>query len=260
VTTFAEISSDPVIQAKLEQLFGTVDNIDPFVGALAEDHLPGSSAGPFIHAVVIDQFERLRDGDRFFYTNDPLLESEQVRRVIDLDRLTLSKVIRWNTGISNLQDNVFFDKSVLIFEAPEAGANVKIVAEDGLLRVINVRNGREISRASLRDVEQLILVGSDSAADFVNLQIASAGGRLEDGVVIYGGNGVGDVINVYGTSRRDTFVVGANTASVNGNAIEYFGIERIRLVKNGGSDTITIGDDVLVEVLTVLYWNPNREE
>ena len=51
----------------------TVDNIDAFVGALAEDHLPGSSVGPLIHAIVGNQFERLRDGDRFFYTNDPFL-------------------------------------------------------------------------------------------------------------------------------------------------------------------------------------------
>ncbi len=107
---------------------------------------------------------------------------------------------------------------------------------------------------------QLILVGSDSATDFFSLQIASAGGKLEDDVVIYGGDGVGGVINIYGTSRRDTFVVGANTASVNGNAIEYFGIERIRLVKNGGSDTTTKDDDVLAEVLTVLSGNPSREE
>ena len=143
VTTFAEISSDPEIQAKLEELFGTVDNIDPFVGALAEDHLPGSSVGPLIDAVVGNQFERLRDGDRFFYTNDALLNSEAVRQIINLDNLTLSKVIRRNTNITNLQDNVFFDDSVLIFEAPDAGANVKLLAENGMLKLMNVRNGRE---------------------------------------------------------------------------------------------------------------------
>ena len=86
VTSFAEISSDPAIQAKLQQLFGNVDNIDPFVGALAEDHLPGSSVGPLINAVVGNQFERLRDGDRFFYTNDAFLQSDAVRRILDLDQ------------------------------------------------------------------------------------------------------------------------------------------------------------------------------
>jgi hypothetical protein len=108
VTTFAEISSDPAIQAKLEQLFGNVDNIDPFVGALADDHLPGTSAGALIHAIVGNQFVRLRDGDRFFYTNDALLDSDLVRRVIDLDRVSLAQIIRWNAGVQGLQDNVFF--------------------------------------------------------------------------------------------------------------------------------------------------------
>ena len=70
--------------------------------------LPGASVGEFIHAVVGNQFERLRDGDRFFYTNDPLLQSDAVTPIIDLDKLSLSQVIRWNTPITNIQDNVFF--------------------------------------------------------------------------------------------------------------------------------------------------------
>jgi peroxidase len=123
VTSFAQISSDPRIRAELEQLFGTVDNIDAFVGALAEDHLPGSSVGPLIHAVVANQFERLRDGDRFFYTNDAFLQSDELRRIINLDAVSLSKVIRWNTSITHLQKNVFFEKSVSDSEDQAAGAN-----------------------------------------------------------------------------------------------------------------------------------------
>jgi hypothetical protein len=259
VTTFAEISSDPAIQAKLEQLFGNVDNIDPFVGALAEDHLPGASVGPLIHAVVGNQFERLRDGDRFFYTEDELLQSRDIERVIDFDRVTLSQIIRVNTGMSGLQDNVFFDKSVLVFEASDDGANVTLRADDGTLRLINTRTGREIARHSLRDVTQVLLVGSDEAADFFNLQLGSADGGIEDGVVVFGGDSAGDVVNVYGTSRRDQFVVDPATASVNGNTVDYSGIERIRLVKQGGDDNIQIDPAVLAEVLTALFWDPRNE-
>src|SRR5262249_53831476 len=67
VTSFADISSNPDIQAKLNQLYGSVDNIDLWVGALAEDHVPGASVGPLIRAGLIDQFKRLRDGDSFFF-------------------------------------------------------------------------------------------------------------------------------------------------------------------------------------------------
>src|SRR5213075_3056998 len=64
VTTFAQITSDPAVQAQLQSLYGTVDNIDAFVGALAEDHLPGSSVGALTSAMLVDQFGRLRSGDR----------------------------------------------------------------------------------------------------------------------------------------------------------------------------------------------------
>ena len=110
MTSFDQISSDSQVRAKLHDLFGTVDNIDAFVGALAEDHFAGSSVGPLVRAVVANQFERLRDGDRFFYTADPFLRSDAVRQILDLEAVSLSKVIRWNTGGTGLQGNVFFAK------------------------------------------------------------------------------------------------------------------------------------------------------
>lgn len=67
VHSFAEISSDPQVQAELAEAYGSVDNIDLWVGGLAEDHARGASVGPLFQAIVADQFERLRDGDRFWY-------------------------------------------------------------------------------------------------------------------------------------------------------------------------------------------------
>jgi peroxidase len=260
VTTFAEISSDPVIQAKLAELFGNVDNIDPFVGALADDHLPGSSAGALIHAIVGNQFERLRDGDRFFYTNDAFLQSEAVRRIIDLDRVTLSQVIRWNTGITSLQDNVFFDKSVIVLRGPDAGANVTLVAADGFVKLTDTRTGQVIVRQPLRDVSQVILVGSDTAADVLNLFIANANGGLEDGIEVYGGDSAGDVVNVYGTSRRDTFVVDPRTITVNANTARHSGLETIRVVTLGGGDGVQIDPAIASIVSVLVWWDPLDED
>ncbi len=45
VTSFDQITSDPEVRAALEEAYGTVDNIDVWVGALAEDHIEGSSMG-----------------------------------------------------------------------------------------------------------------------------------------------------------------------------------------------------------------------
>jgi hypothetical protein len=108
VTSFAQITSDADLQAKLQALYLTVDNIDLWVGGLAEDHVAGSSVGPLFRTIMADQFERLRDGDRFWY------EAALPRSARDsIARTTLADLIRRNTGTTNLQDNVFvFNVSV----------------------------------------------------------------------------------------------------------------------------------------------------
>jgi hypothetical protein len=258
VTSFAEISSDPEIQQKLEQLFGTVDNIDGFVGALAEDHLPGASVGPLVKAVVGNQFERLRDGDRFFYTTDPFLRSSAVRQVLDLDKVSLAKVIKWNTGLSNLQENVFFDRSVLLFEAPAAGANVSLISAGSVVSLVDTRTGHVHAFRSLDGVSQVILVGSRGGRDVFNLFVAGANGGLEDGIEVYGGGSDKDVMNVYGRLSQDAFAVESGAVAVNGTEIRHTGIEKTRVVTLGGGDTIVIDPSVLVDVVS--WWGPWEEE
>ena len=106
VSTFAEISSDPAVQAALQSLYGSVNDIDLWVGALAEDHLPGSSVGELIAAVLHEQFTRLRDGDRFWYEHDAFFANNPLL-LAELQATRLSDIIRRNTGITSIQDNVF---------------------------------------------------------------------------------------------------------------------------------------------------------
>jgi peroxidase len=174
VTAFAQISSDPQVQAKLEQLFGTVDNIDPFVGALAEDHLPGSSVGALIQAVVANQFERLRDGDRFFYANDDFGQSDELRRIINLQQVSLANVIRWNTGISHLQQNVFFADPSLHLEGRD---DVLLFAARNSLGLTNPESALAV--AETPNVAQTVLEDLSAAPDLFNNHITDAGSGLE---------------------------------------------------------------------------------
>jgi peroxidase len=103
LTSFDQITSDTDVQAKLQALYGSVDDIDAWVGILAEDHEAGSSAGPTLKAIISDQFERLRDGDRFWYQN--VYSGSELRT---LQKTTLADIIRRNTTITNIQDNVFY--------------------------------------------------------------------------------------------------------------------------------------------------------
>jgi hypothetical protein len=56
VTSFAQITSDVAVQQELQKAYGSVDNIDPFEGGLAEDHAPGSDMGPLFTKILADQF------------------------------------------------------------------------------------------------------------------------------------------------------------------------------------------------------------
>lgn len=103
VHNFAEITNDVALQKQLKDLYGSVDKIDAWVGGLAEKHLSGSSVGQLFTQIIVGQFTRLRDGDRFWYQRN--FSPQEIRQ---LEQTTLAEIIRRNSHVSNLQANVFF--------------------------------------------------------------------------------------------------------------------------------------------------------
>lgn len=104
VRAFGEITTNADLAARLQRLYRSVDEIDPWVGMLAEDHVPGSSLGPTASAVLTDQFRRLRDGDRFWYQNDQFAPADLAR----IESTRLADVLQRNSGVTGLQPAVFF--------------------------------------------------------------------------------------------------------------------------------------------------------
>jgi hypothetical protein len=97
------------LAARLKAIYGNVNNVEAFVGAYSEPHVAGSEMGELNRAIWTKQFANLRDGDRFFYLNDPALPT--IRGSFGIDyRKTLAQVIAANTDIpqSELPANVFF--------------------------------------------------------------------------------------------------------------------------------------------------------
>ena len=95
------------LAARLKAIYREVGNVDAFVGMVSEKHIAGTEFGELQRAIWTRQFEALRDGDRFFYRNDPLL-AEVDRRFGITFRHTLAEVIELNTGV-DVQANVFKD-------------------------------------------------------------------------------------------------------------------------------------------------------
>jgi hypothetical protein len=99
------------LAARLKAIYGTVDQVDAFVGMVSEPHLIGSEFGELQHAMWKTQFEALRDGDSNFYMwNDSL--HRMLRQLSDSGltyRQTLADIIVNNTDLNNgdVQSNIF---------------------------------------------------------------------------------------------------------------------------------------------------------
>jgi hypothetical protein len=103
VKRFSDITSDSEIQSRLAAIYADVDEVDLWVGGLAEDHRHSAQVGETFYAIIKEQFEALRDGDRFWYQSD-LTDAE----LADVLQTQLSDVIRRNTDIDNeIPDDVF---------------------------------------------------------------------------------------------------------------------------------------------------------
>lgn len=103
VGSFGDITRDREMQERLASVYRAPEDVDLWVGLLAEDKLPRSLVGPLAYRMMREQFEALRDGDRLWWRRE-LTKPE--RRMVRGTRL--SDVIRRNTSIDReIRRNVF---------------------------------------------------------------------------------------------------------------------------------------------------------
>ena len=68
-TTFDDLAadiSDAEVRRIMATLYGHPGNVDVFVGGILEDPVEGGRVGPLFRCLLLEQFRRLRDGDRFW--------------------------------------------------------------------------------------------------------------------------------------------------------------------------------------------------
>lgn len=104
-TSFDQISPDPEVVARFASVYESVDEVDLWMGAVAEENVNEGLVGELLSSILIDQFTRLRDGDRFFYLNDHYLP--EIISLEELEATQLSDIIQRHTSATNIQDNVF---------------------------------------------------------------------------------------------------------------------------------------------------------
>ena len=104
VSDWREVTSDEELQKGLASLYGSPGDMDLWVACLAEDHVQGASVGPLAIAIFANQFTRLRDGDPYHYKIDPDLKN--FCDIVDLEEVTLSRIIQRNTRFKRIRDDV----------------------------------------------------------------------------------------------------------------------------------------------------------
>nr|HPJ24416.1 peroxidase family protein [Bacillota bacterium] len=102
--SFEQITTDASMVQSMKEMYGDISKLDPWVGMLAEDHMTDAMFGPTAMYIIKQQFMDLRDGDRFYYENDPVLSVDE-KAAIKSTRL--SEVIRRNTDLQHIPYEVF---------------------------------------------------------------------------------------------------------------------------------------------------------
>lgn len=161
VTSFAQITTNRELQTRLQQLYGNVNNIDLWVGGLAEDHVAGGSVGPTLRALIGEQFHRLRAADRFWY--------ERVftgQALSEVRGTTLADILRRNTSVNNVQPNLFVFNSEI----------------RGMVFVDGNRNGRRDAGEPLVANRPVGLIDS-ATGEILSRTMTDSQGRYRFGVV-----------------------------------------------------------------------------
>ena len=83
------------LAAKLASVYTSVNDIDLWVGGISEPPVPGGMVGETFATILKDQFERVRDGDRYWYQNRDL-DSMQLMMI---ENTSLSDIIMRNTDM-----------------------------------------------------------------------------------------------------------------------------------------------------------------
>ena len=124
IDDWSELTSDAQMASALASVYGTPDEMDLWVGMLAQDPMAGASISETIAAILEDQFGRLRAADRFWYEHDlagvnsdltdlvAAFDGENLMTAAEwLSGLTLGEVMSLNTD-ATFTGNVFFQQVV----------------------------------------------------------------------------------------------------------------------------------------------------
>ncbi|XP_054313932.1 lactoperoxidase isoform X1 [Pongo pygmaeus] len=98
------VLKNKMLAKKLLGLYGTPDNIDIWIGAIAEPLVERGRVGPLLACLLGKQFQQIRDGDRFWWENPGVFTKEQKD---SLRKMSFSRLVCDNTRITKVPRDPF---------------------------------------------------------------------------------------------------------------------------------------------------------
>ena len=103
LNSFDDLTEDSEDADLMKSIYGTIDNVDPWVGMLAEPHIEGALFGNLVTTMMERQFQSLREGDRFYFENMDF----SIDEMENVFSVSMRDLLMRNTSISIMQDDVF---------------------------------------------------------------------------------------------------------------------------------------------------------
>ncbi|XP_077378072.1 eosinophil peroxidase-like isoform X2 [Festucalex cinctus] len=100
----AQVLKNEELAQKLLDLYGTPENIGPWLGGIAEPLVKGGRVGELFACLIGTQFSNLRLGDRFWWENEGVFTKSQKASLMTT---SISRIICDNTGIKDVPDRPF---------------------------------------------------------------------------------------------------------------------------------------------------------
>ncbi|KAJ8401987.1 hypothetical protein AAFF_G00372220 [Aldrovandia affinis] len=100
----AQVLKNPSLARRLLQMYRTPENIDVWLGGVSEPFVAGGRVGPLFSCLITTQFQRIRQGDRFWWQNEGIFTS---RQRASLASVSFARIICDNTGIKDVPSHPF---------------------------------------------------------------------------------------------------------------------------------------------------------
>ncbi|MEX0301436.1 MAG: peroxidase family protein [Leisingera sp.] len=254
--SFADITSDAELAAKLEETYGEPDLVDAWIGGLAEDAYGDGMLGETFTTVMVDQFTRLRDGDPFWSEGREGIPADELQELWDTK---LSEIIQRNTDIELIQKDIFAGMDRII------GSDGNDDLKGGTLRdFLHGRDGDDVLKGLAACDDLQGGRGNDSLSGNIGADCLSGGagrdilnGGLDDDF-IFGGMHKDKLIGWFG---NDTLEGGSGRDYLHGNCGNDSldgGMHADTLIGGMGDDTLTGGSERDCFVFRTMHKGDNR--